>query len=59
MKLLIMKMYLSSCHLLLLRFKISPPDPVLKHHQLNETKSHSYKTTGEIMPLFILTFLFL
>jgi len=68
MKLLIMQSSPASCHFLLLRSKYSPQHPVLKKppsvlccssRSVRDQVSSPYKTTSEIMVLYILIFKFL
>jgi hypothetical protein len=54
----------ASCHFLLFRYKYSPQHPLLKHYlhsslSVRDHISHQYKTTGNIMVLYILIFKFL
>jgi hypothetical protein len=65
MKFLIVQLPPFSRRLIPLRSKYSSQNPVLKHPQsmlfpsVRDKVSHTYKTTGRIMVLYILTFTFL
>jgi hypothetical protein len=65
MKLLIKRFLLGCWHFISLRSKYSPQHPILKHpqstflHYVRDQFSHPYRTTGEIIVLYILIFMFL
>jgi hypothetical protein len=64
MELLNMQSPPTSCHYLSLWSKYSPLHPVLKHPQavfliVRDQVSHAYRTTGKIIDLYILIFMFL
>jgi hypothetical protein len=64
MKLLIMRVSLTSCHFISLWSTHSPQHPVLNHPQsmflnVRDQDSYPYRTTGKIIVLYILIFMFL
>jgi hypothetical protein len=59
MKFLIVQLPPFFRHLIPLRSKYSSQNPVLKHPESMLSYAHPYKTTGRIMVLYILTFIFL
>jgi hypothetical protein len=63
-KILIMQFSPMSSHFISLRSKYSPQHPVLNHPQsvffnVRDQVSHPYRTTGKIIVLYILIFMFL
>jgi hypothetical protein len=65
MELFIVQFSRASCHFIPLRSKHSPKYPLLKRRQsvfflnMRDQVSHSYKTVGKIIVLYILIFMFL
>jgi hypothetical protein len=65
MKFLVMQLPPISCHFNSLRSKYSPQHPVLQHLSLCSSLNvrdqvlHPYRTTGKIIVLYILIFMFL